>query len=59
MLVHKLGAPSNPELAIGSGVVCLDTPDDFFAEGQFFEDFSQVSDKQAIAILRWGGTEAA
>ena len=33
-------------------VVCLDTPDLFFAVGHFFEDFSQVSDEQAIALLR-------
>jgi putative phosphoribosyl transferase len=33
-------------------VVCLDTPELFFAVGHFFEDFSQVSDEQAIAILR-------
>ena len=39
-------------------VVCLDTPYDFMAVGQFFEDFSQVSDEQAIAILRQSGAEA-
>jgi predicted phosphoribosyltransferase len=33
-------------------VVCLYTPEDFYAVGQFFLDFSQVSDEQAIAILR-------
>ena len=33
-------------------VVCLSTPDYFYAVGQFFEDFSQVTDEQAIAILR-------
>lgn len=33
-------------------VVCLDTPDRFFAVGHFFEDFSQVSEEQAIAVLR-------
>jgi putative phosphoribosyl transferase len=125
VLVHKLGAPNNPELAIGSvdesghvflheyagelGVderyieqekqaqlkmlrhrraqytpvrppldptgrppetaarirkeadelVCLDTPQNFIAVGQFFEDFSQVSDEQAIAILRQSGAKAA
>jgi predicted phosphoribosyltransferase len=40
-------------------VVCLDTPHDFMAVGQYFEDFSQVSDEQAIAILRQSGTKAA
>lgn len=39
-------------------VVCLDTPELFFAVGNFFEDFSQVSDEQAIAILRQSSTRA-
>jgi putative phosphoribosyl transferase len=33
-------------------VVCLYAPEYFYAVGQFFEDFSQVSDEQAIALLR-------
>lgn len=33
-------------------VVCLYVPDFFMAVGQFFDDFSQVTDEQAIAILR-------
>jgi putative phosphoribosyl transferase len=33
-------------------VVCLEVPDDFYAVGQFFEDFSQVSDAEVVAILR-------
>lgn len=40
-------------------LVCLATPYDFMAVGQFFEDFSQVSDEQAIAILRRSGVKAA
>jgi putative phosphoribosyl transferase len=32
--------------------VCLDVRDDFHAVGQFYSDFSEVSDDQAIAILR-------
>jgi predicted phosphoribosyltransferase len=32
--------------------VCLRVTADFYAVGQFFEDFSQVSDEQVIAILR-------
>ena len=32
-------------------VVCLMTPANFFAVGQFYERFDQVSDKYAIAIL--------
>jgi len=33
-------------------VVCLSTPADFFAVGQFFDDFSQVTDDDVIAILQ-------
>jgi predicted phosphoribosyltransferase len=33
-------------------VVCVYAPEHFYAVGQFFEDFSQVSDEQAIALLR-------
>ena len=31
--------------------VVLDTPEDFYAVGQFFTDFSQVSDEEVIALL--------
>lgn len=33
-------------------VACLYVPDFFMAVGQFFDDFSQVTDEQAIATLR-------
>jgi predicted phosphoribosyltransferase len=33
-------------------VVCLEIPDHFYAVGQFFEDFSQVSDAEVVAMLR-------
>lgn len=33
-------------------VVCLYIPEFFMAVGQFFDDFSQVTDEQAIALLR-------
>jgi len=33
-------------------VVCLYVPEFFMAVGQFFDDFSQVTDEQAIVILR-------
>jgi predicted phosphoribosyltransferase len=33
-------------------VVCLETPEEFWAVGQFFDDFSQVSDEEVIAILQ-------
>lgn len=35
-------------------VICLETPDLLFAVGEFFEDFSQVSDEEVIHILRDG-----
>jgi predicted phosphoribosyltransferase len=40
------------ESAEADEVVCLYAPEFFYAVGQFFEDFSQVSDEQAIALLR-------
>jgi len=33
-------------------VVCVLEPPDFFAIGEFYEDFAQVSDERAIALLR-------
>lgn len=33
-------------------VAYLDTPKDFFAVGQYFEDFSQVTDDDVVAILK-------
>jgi len=33
-------------------IVCLATPSPFFAIGQFYGDFSQVEDEEAIAILK-------
>ena len=33
-------------------VVCLEAPALFYAVGQFFEDFSQVSDAEVVVILR-------
>jgi putative phosphoribosyl transferase len=32
-------------------VVCLDAPIDFYAVGQFFEDFSEVTDADVVAAL--------
>lgn len=39
-------------------VVCVYVPDVFYAVGQFFEDFSQVSDAEVIAILQHSGAMA-
>jgi putative phosphoribosyl transferase len=33
-------------------IVCLKTPADFYAVGQFFEDFSQVTDDDVVRILQ-------
>ena len=35
--------------------ICLEVPTHFYAVGQFFEDFSQVSDEQVVAILHESG----
>lgn len=37
-------------------VVCLETPYDFRAVGQFYADFPQVSDEEVMALLRTPGT---
>jgi predicted phosphoribosyltransferase len=33
-------------------MVCLNVPADFYAVGQFFDDFDQVSDDDVVAILK-------
>jgi putative phosphoribosyl transferase len=33
-------------------LVCLDTPETFYAIGQFYEDFTQVSDEEVTSLLR-------
>jgi putative phosphoribosyl transferase len=33
-------------------IVCLEVPAGFYAVGEFFRDFSQVSDEDVIAILQ-------
>ena len=33
-------------------IVCLETPEDFFAVGQFYRDFHQVTDDEVEAILQ-------
>jgi predicted phosphoribosyltransferase len=40
-------------------VICLLTPADFWAIGQFYADFSQVSDDEAVAILESCYTDGA
>ena len=33
-------------------IVCLSTPDQFGAIGQFYKDFRQIEDAEVIALLR-------
>jgi predicted phosphoribosyltransferase len=37
-------------------VVCLQTPDVFYAVGQFYSDFRQVDDAEVVALLRAAGS---
>lgn len=39
-------------------VVCLSTPEEFWAIGQFYEDFTQVTDEEAVELLRPFGPAA-
>lgn len=46
--------------ATADEVVCLETPTDFWAVGQFYMEFQQVEDEEVIAILRrFGGRPAS
>ena len=40
------------ELPAVDETICLHTPDDFFAVGQFYSDFSQVTDAEVVDLLR-------
>ena len=40
-------------------VVCLTAPAEFFAVGQFFDDFAQVTDEEVVDILQRHQTAAA
>ena len=40
------------ELKKKAEVICLETPADFFAVGQFYEHFAQVTDEEAIRLLQ-------
>lgn len=35
-------------------VICLEIPDNFFAVGEWYEDFSPVSDEEVVELLRRG-----
>lgn len=51
LAIQKL--KNNPNVDV---VVCLDTPPDFRAVGQFYEKFDQVLDAEAIRILEEANT---
>jgi len=40
-------------------VVCLQTPADFYAVGQFYRDFRQVEDEEVIGLLARSGASAS
>jgi predicted phosphoribosyltransferase len=40
-------------------VVCLHVPPFFYAVGQFYDDFPQVSDDEVISLLRAAGAAPA
>lgn len=54
-LIAGIGvAPPETAVSLRTAVdelVCLQTPASFFAVGQFFADFSQVTDEEVIALL--------
>jgi len=48
-------APSQSVAALrrdADEVVCLETPERFFAIGQFYDDFTQISDEEVVELLR-------
>jgi len=53
VLATPVAPPETIEALRGDAdeIVCLETPADFFAVGQFYRDFRQVSDDQVKAIL--------
>jgi predicted phosphoribosyltransferase len=54
LIVATAVAPPDTVLRIkeeADEVICLETPEMFFAVGQFFQDFSQVSDEEVMAAL--------
>jgi len=49
-----VGPPSTIEelKKLAEHVVCLNTPESFYAIGQFYEDFAQTADEEVISLLR-------
>lgn len=56
-----VASPEAVELVrpLADEVVCLHAPAEFYAVGQFYRSFEQVSDDEAIAILSRAGRSAA
>ena len=40
-------------------MVCLETPENFHAVGQFYRDFAQVEDEEVVALLAQAAKRAA
>lgn len=53
VLAVPVAPPETVEALRGEAdeIVCLETPEDFFAVGQFYRDFHQVSDEEVQQIL--------
>lgn len=53
-----IGAPVAPPTTFNrlktevDDVVCVEVPESFYAIGQFYEDFSQVSDREVVELLK-------
>jgi predicted phosphoribosyltransferase len=62
-LVAAIGVASSSALRLitpqADEVVCLDVPEQFFAVGEFFADFSPVTDEQVAEILRQVSAKSA
>jgi putative phosphoribosyl transferase len=56
ILAVPVGPPDSIQMlsAAADQVVCLATPEPFWAVGRFFIDWSQTSDEEVIALLRQG-----
>lgn len=56
ILAVPVGPPDSIQMlsAEADQVVCLATPEPFWAVGRFFVDWSQTSDEEVIALLRQG-----
>jgi predicted phosphoribosyltransferase len=40
-------------------IICLDTPQPFYSVGQWYDDFSQTTDREVLDLLRRAGAEPA